>query len=164
MSKKVIVKRYRGNGRLFELLKEMEGISLCGFTDKDTSVWGIEENGYPIYSIFHVAELYKKQKIDKIIFAYDIEEKLLSKMVKEISNLGIERQDIWIAKPEFYKEPLLENICTYDAYHRLPYLEFHVADHCNLNCKGCVHFSPLVPREKFADYETVRQDLLQLKK
>lgn len=26
----------------------------------------------------------------------------------------------------------------------LSYLEFHVADHCNLNCKYCTHYSPLV--------------------
>jgi len=25
----------------------------------------------------------------------------------------------------------------------LPYLEFHVADHCNLNCAGCSHYAPL---------------------
>ena len=25
----------------------------------------------------------------------------------------------------------------------LPHLEFHISDMCNLNCKGCTHFSPL---------------------
>lgn len=25
----------------------------------------------------------------------------------------------------------------------LPHLEFHISDKCNLNCKGCTHFSPL---------------------
>ncbi|MDD4600826.1 MAG: 4Fe-4S cluster-binding domain-containing protein, partial [Negativicutes bacterium] len=29
------------------------------------------------------------------------------------------------------------------AYHSLPYLEFHITDHCNLNCKSCTHFAPL---------------------
>lgn len=46
----------------------------------------------------------------------------------------------------------------------LPYLEFHVADHCNLNCKYCTHYSPLVTEPVFTDYERFATDLHQLKK
>lgn len=46
----------------------------------------------------------------------------------------------------------------------LPYLEFHVADHCNLNCKYCTHYSPLVTEPVFTDYEGFAADLRQLKK
>jgi hypothetical protein len=43
----------------------------------------------------------------------------------------------------------------------LPYFEFHLADHCNLNCKGCSHFSP-IRDEYFAELEEYRRDLVQL--
>lgn len=46
----------------------------------------------------------------------------------------------------------------------LSYLEFHVADHCNLNCKYCTHYSPLVPEPVFTDYERFSSDLRQLKR
>lgn len=46
----------------------------------------------------------------------------------------------------------------------LSYLEFHVADHCNLNCKYCTHYSPLVTEPVFSDYEQFASDLRQLKK
>lgn len=46
----------------------------------------------------------------------------------------------------------------------LPYLEYHVADHCNLNCKYCTHYSPLVSEEVFANPEALKADLLELKK
>ena len=46
----------------------------------------------------------------------------------------------------------------------LSYLEFHVADHCNLNCKYCTHYSPLVQKPVFADFERFSSDLRQLKK
>lgn len=46
----------------------------------------------------------------------------------------------------------------------LAYLEFHVADHCNLNCKYCTHYSPLVKEPVFSDYERFASDLQQLKK
>lgn len=46
----------------------------------------------------------------------------------------------------------------------LSYLEFHVADHCNLNCKYCTHYSPLVPQPVYTEYEGFAADLRQLKK
>ena len=50
----------------------------------------------------------------------------------------------------------------YDSY--LPYLEYHVADHCNLNCKYCTHYSPLVNEPVFTDFDRFKNDLMQLKK
>lgn len=160
---KVVIKKLHSD-KMFEGLKKVENIEIYAFTDSQPQLWGEEENGYPICSIYKVAELYSKQLIHKIIFSSDIDLNLLDRMVQEVSNLGIRYEDIWIIKPEFYLEPLMENICMYKQYKRLPYIEFHVADHCNLNCKGCVHFSPLVKQQKFVEYETVKKDLLQLKK
>ncbi|MCJ7633972.1 hypothetical protein MUP77_16495, partial [Candidatus Bathyarchaeota archaeon] len=45
----------------------------------------------------------------------------------------------------------------------LPYFEYHLADHCNLSCKGCSHFSP-VRDERFAELDEYRSDLSQLKR
>lgn len=39
--------------------------------------------------------------------------------------------------------------------------EVHLVDHCNLNCKGCSHFSP-VSEKKFVDVEAYKKDLLRL--
>lgn len=36
-----------------------------------------------------------------------------------------------------------------------------IVDHCNLNCKGCGHFSPLAPKS-FLDIETFENDLRRL--
>lgn len=41
-------------------------------------------------------------------------------------------------------------------------LEFHLADHCNLNCRGCTHFSNLVSEPVFADFTQFQKDLKQL--
>jgi len=42
--------------------------------------------------------------------------------------------------------------------HRLLY---HVTDHCNLNCKGCTHFSNIA-EQHFSDLEVYRKDLSRL--
>lgn len=44
----------------------------------------------------------------------------------------------------------------------LDYVEFHLVDHCNLNCAGCTHFAPYADK-RFADIEVVRRDFLRLK-
>jgi len=43
----------------------------------------------------------------------------------------------------------------------LRYLEFHLTDHCNLNCKGCAHFSP-VADDWYADIDLFIKDLDRL--
>lgn len=40
-------------------------------------------------------------------------------------------------------------------------LEYHVCDHCNLNCKGCSHFAPIY-KESYADIATFKKDVQQL--
>jgi hypothetical protein len=43
----------------------------------------------------------------------------------------------------------------------LPYIEMHVVDHCNLNCRSCSHYSPISP-ERFADPEAAARDFARL--
>ncbi len=61
---------------------------------------------------------------------------------------------------------IMSNIYKYRAklmYYKnvLPKLETHLVDHCNLNCKGCSHFSPL-SSPNFADYNQFTKDLTRL--
>ena len=44
----------------------------------------------------------------------------------------------------------------------LRYLEFHLTDHCNMNCGGCTHFAPMADRW-FADIGRVTADFARLK-
>lgn len=43
----------------------------------------------------------------------------------------------------------------------LIYLELHLTDHCNLNCKGCFHFSPIAPAH-YTDSDQYINDLTRL--
>ncbi len=45
----------------------------------------------------------------------------------------------------------------------LSYVELHLTDHCNLNCRGCGHFSPIA-QPWFADITTHDNDMKQLAK
>lgn len=45
----------------------------------------------------------------------------------------------------------------------LPLVEVHLADHCNLNCRGCSHFSPIAA-DRFIDLDRFNADLTRLSK
>jgi len=48
-----------------------------------------------------------------------------------------------------YKLPLADRIAR---LHRKPGIDVHVADHCNLRRRGCVHFAPIAePRFPLAE-------------
>lgn len=40
-------------------------------------------------------------------------------------------------------------------------IEFHIVEHCNLNCKGCIHFSPLADKS-FITLKTYRDDVKKI--
>lgn len=42
------------------------------------------------------------------------------------------------------------------------YFETHIVDHCNLNCAGCAHFSPLVKEKRFKDLNEFKIELQRL--
>jgi len=44
----------------------------------------------------------------------------------------------------------------------LYYMELSVADHCNLNCKGCAFFSNIVDGESFYDLDQFKKDISRL--
>lgn len=43
----------------------------------------------------------------------------------------------------------------------LDYVEFHAADHCNMNCAGCTHYSPYLEK-RCVDAAIVRRDFARL--
>ncbi|MBR1396428.1 MAG: hypothetical protein IJ563_02715 [Selenomonadaceae bacterium] len=82
-------------------------------------------------------------------------------VLPHLMRLNINLKDIYITRRltsgEFAIEP-------YFSAKYLPYLEFHIADQCNLNCKACEHYSGLVKEPKFPDFDKFSKDMEQLHK
>lgn len=129
---------------------------IFGLVDRRTGVGSVVD-GYRIFSQWEVRELFSNGTVDYLILPASIKIRILSSMISNFETYGIKKQKILI---------MLQSgeICSLEEYHYLPYIEFHVCDHCNLNCRGCAHYSSLVKEEVFADYEEVRRDFYQLKK
>jgi MoaA/NifB/PqqE/SkfB family radical SAM enzyme len=55
----------------------------------------------------------------------------------------------------------LYRLIYFRARKEISAIEFHLAEHCNLNCAGCDHFSSLA-EEEYADVTVVEKDMTRL--
>lgn len=89
-------------------------------------------------------------------------------LVFELLANNVDINDIYITEKievKTYDEFNTANFITpylSDSY--LGYLEYHIADHCNLNCAACEHYSALVEKPVFPIFSKFEQDIKRLKK
>ena len=77
----------------------------------------------------------------------------------ELRRLGIDKSKTYVA----LKEEVGGELIGFNDYSWLPYLEFHVLDRCNLNCKRCAVFSPLVKEDGVYELDVFKKDISRLK-
>lgn len=116
-----------------------------------------------VLSLEQLAALYHKGLIDKIVYPRELCLSRVPKMI-HLHELGVKVEDIYITS-RLTKEtsPAMQDfIKPYTLTKYLPYLEFHIADHCNLNCKACSHYSGLVKEPHFTNLEQFTRDFERL--
>ena len=109
------------------------------------------------------AALYRQNYIDKIVFP---RENCIGQqpMLTKLQLFGVNVEDMYITNRLGENINILNFFEPYTSAKYLPYLEFHIADHCNMNCKYCEHYSGLVKTPKFTNLERFTRDLEQLHK
>ena len=114
-----------------------------------------------VLNLEQFAALYRKKVIEKVIFPRNvyIEQR---QNLNYLRGLGVSIADIWIAQRLSDEISLLNFLEQYLNAKYLPYLEFHIADHCNLNCKACSHYSGLVKEPRFSNLEKLTRDFERL--
>lgn len=160
--KRVILKRYDAE-RFLPMLQRVNGLEVVALTDRKAEEKELPDLGIEVLTTLKAKGLYQSGAAQEFYLPGTVKLSTIKNMEQELLSCGVKRRDIRILWPDFLNDPSEQNICSIDDYSRIPYMEFHVADHCNLNCRGCVHFSPLVKGEVFADYQLVEKDFRQLK-
>lgn len=103
---------------------------------------------------------------DMILLASSI--RYLETEYKQLTDLGA--TGISAIPSYLYRKEILDaadEAAIFTPYEKLPpqlyYLEFHAADHCNLNCRGCTHFSNIVPGKVFPDLDELEKSVRRLR-
>ncbi len=145
-------------------LRSNGAYSIRYFVDSSKSVSGQKINGREIISPERLQEIYADE-LDFVLVAFlnGIEiYRLLSKM--NIGRFGIIWNRVLEAGMQLADDLTLDrNIVWNDAEYLggpvLRSLETNIVDGCNLNCKGCSHFSNLFDRDTRVPFEVYCKDL-----
>ncbi len=142
--------------------------------DNDKKYIGTHINNITVLDADGMCGLYRNNEIDKVIICV---RKGYSRycIIKQLEESGIREEDIILVKPSSltFRLPIVfdrENV-RYDQQwlhmneNKKPiihHLEAHAADGCNLNCKGCLHFSNLYPKDQFPDLDALLKDVEEI--
>lgn len=152
-----------GAGNIGEkLLKKMNKyeISLDGFMDS------YKEGEFLNYPILPITEIDK----NSIVVISVLNTSSILSIYKTLCSNGIVNiywfKDFSDKSSKLGLEAFLENECVSlvgwgDLI--MPHVELHISDKCNLNCRGCTHFSPLFD-EIGAVFEEKMEDIRKLKR
>ena len=115
-----------------------------------------------VLTLEQFAVLYHGKLLDKIIFPREFY--YSHSILTSLRRMGVKVEDVGFSARLNNQIDLFNFVENYFVSKYLPYLEFRVADHCNLNCKSCGEFSGLVKKPHFPDLKRFTQDFEQLRK
>jgi MoaA/NifB/PqqE/SkfB family radical SAM enzyme len=141
--------------RIFEKIKSLHLDVTIFFCDNSSKKQGSMPEGY----VYSVQDANNKHAGSVFILASIYHSK---SMYEQLKTLGIKDEDIIRELPDelLSEEKRLEQSNRLERKERL-WFEINIAKHCNLNCKGCDHFSP-VAKEEFYNLDILKKDLQRL--
>lgn len=138
--------------------KEHENYNLRGFCDN------IKKGYYLGYPILFAQDLDDKNlniviTIEDPVIVGEIYTQLKKKGMDHI--YWFKNRRARVKYDDFLEEECESCSCWGDIF--LPKVEMHLVDYCNLNCRGCTHFSPLFDTV-LPDFSKKMEDIKKLKK
>lgn len=120
---------------------------------------------YREYTVDDIIYLQGSGRIDGVMIAADV--RYTPIMFQQLTEKNID--NIYVMPSYLYRKEKLDSVDIKRIFSRydelkpqLYYLEFHAADNCNLNCKGCTHFSNIVKGSHFPNFRTLKRDFCRL--
>lgn len=166
---RVAIRGYKILDDIKEILNQDE-IQIVCVVDLNSDLWGKLIDNIQIISPMKAFKYFMRHEIDKIIVNPLLGIQKITDIVNEMQKMGISYEYIRVPKVEdvFEKhkicsQELISTKYSVENFKNLYYLEYHIADDCNLNCAGCSHFSPLVQKKYYPSLESTRRDMNRLK-
>ena len=146
------------------LEKFTESVKVCFFCDNNTKKQGCSLEGVKILSYDQIVQMYEEGWDGSIVISV----LQLADIVENVRKSGVKAKVYGVSHKWYLRENSHYKVLTDLLYGidvtrpRLDYFEYHVSWHCNLKCKGCIHFSN-VAKEEFGDLEKYKCDIQRLK-
>lgn len=151
---------------IYRQLKTNENYSVTYFVDSNPALWGEAIEGIEVISPERLQNIYADQ-LEFVLLAYvnaiSIYENLVDMGIKRF---GVVHDRVFdeqlVLQADLYRDG---NIFWYDKRADKPLLrtlETNIVDYCNLNCRGCSHFSNLFENGEKIPFDTFCRDLRQI--
>lgn len=150
---------------IWEQIKCREDIKVKYFLDSNKEKWGTKIDNIAIISPDMIRKFYCEN--DVILMAFTNSIRIFEWFENQIFKVGFVRNRVFESKMKLGHN-LLEDrniLWNDDAILEKPMLqslETNIVDGCNLNCRGCSHFSNLFRKDEKVDFETFCNDLTQI--
>ncbi len=142
-----------------------ERMNVVSFVVEQQEMGKTELDGYPVIDISQYKSFHKMHMMDGMVLSrenFHGQTQLLSRFIQQ----GLDLNDIFLAQridwDIFSDKNVSSFVESYWEAKYLPYLEFHIADQCNLNCKACEHYAGLVKSPHYPDFEQFFHDMQRL--
>lgn len=134
---------------------------------KYLNICGIEESGFVVSkeqkfslkkNIYRLSDIVNEDK-KNIGFLLALSDFYFNLVLKELLEAGYTMDNIYILS-EYNKRTISHKMTPRKKENMM--LEVNLADHCNLNCQMCDHFSPLA-KPTFLNLDSFKKDMKRLK-
>lgn len=143
---------------------ESKGIHINCFCDNNIKKCQCKLDGTDIVSFEQVIQRYNDGCVKDIVIAVNEPDSIVEQIREsriDINTYGVSYKYLHEDIRDF--ESVEECLFEIDVNKpRMYYFEYHVSYHCNLNCKGCGHYSNIAPKE-FGDFDRFKSDIHRLK-
>lgn len=148
-------------------IKENDSYHIKYFVDRNSLLWGTQIDGIEVISPEQLKKIFSDE-LEFVLIAFTNGISTYETLLElDIDRFGIVRNRIFEAKLQLAKNLYQDrNIFWSNAsYLNKPLmksLETNIVDDCNLNCRGCSHFSNLFKRGEMVPFDTFCKDLRQV--
>lgn len=151
---------------VYKQLKTKCEVKEIRFVDQNSEMWDKKVEGIIVLSPSQLEEQYQDGDVILIAFINGIE--LFMNIYQKPYRIGVLRNKFFNGKREFclhwMEDPCLlwndsEWLINKPMLHKL---ETNIVDGCNLNCRGCSHFSNLFSQQDKIPFATYRKDLKKI--
>ncbi len=168
---KVALRLFNPKSRAFvESIISNASVEVRYIVDRDDQKWGEVDCDYklPIISPYKLLQLVDSGEIDFLVILPFCGYYATKDVIEECIEMGVPKEKLLVPSvPDaiLFQQGKITDLSTFtvDEFKSLPRLQYHIADHCNMNCVSCSHFSSLVHEEKLMDMSVMERDLKQLK-
>ena len=144
-------------------LEKRKDVTLIGFIDQNTQLCK-ETRDLKVMTLLQARE----QNVDYIFIAVLNFPSVLKQLRQEnLDGIAFVRDRVYTFKKKFSEDILHDNNIVWlkDIDINKPWLrklETNIMDNCNLNCKGCSHFSNLFAKDTYIPFDRFCKDLEQI--